>query len=309
MSLESATAPIVRFSGDHLPSDVASRLRRGEWLRLRRGAYIDAHDPLDDIHRRHELELRGRIVAVNRSLAAHACFSHTTAALVWGLPTWGLPNRVHITSPTRPSVRRGSDVVRHVAIVDDADRTRVAGLSVTTLARTTLDCVMTSPPVEGLIVADAALRAGLDLPDVVGRLEQRAGHRGVRRARELFACADTGAESPGESQTRFVLLAAGLPRPTTQLEIRTHLGTFRADMGWEEWKLLIEYDGRSKYEGGEIDAFMREKRRADALAEAGYRLLRVTKEDLRTPEMLVARAMRMLPAQVPYLPRPALRAP
>lgn len=303
---ELPSAPTVRFSGHHLPSDVAARRRSGEWLRVRRGAYIDAHAPDDDEHRRRERELWGRIFALAPVLPDHACFSHTSAALLWGLPTWGLPARVHTTRRTRPRTTPRDDVVRHVAHVPPPDRTDLGGVPTTTLLRTVLDCARTSPPIEGLAIADAALRAGLPLDDAVGRLAGLAKHRGVRRAREILAVADAGAESPGESHARFYLLAAGLPRPTTQLEVRTRLGTFRADMGWEEWKLLLEYDGRSKYEADAIEAFMREKRRADALAEAGYRVLRITKEDLRAPETLVARVMRHLPANRPEVARPGL---
>ena len=308
MSQGTHTVPTVRFSRDHLPSDVAARRRSGEWVRLRRGASIEAHPVGTDAHERRDRELRANLVALSQRLAPHACFSHTTAAHLWGLPTWGSSSRIHVTSPTRSSVRRGAPVTRHVADVPEGQRTHVDGLAVTTLPRTVADCIMTSSPAGGLVVADAALRAGLNLREVSTLIEERVGCRGVRLARELLACADAGAESPGESCTRLIVLAAGLPRPTTQLEVRTHLGRFRADLGWEAWRLLIEYDGRSKYAGAEQETFMREKRRADALMEAGWRLVRITKEDLRSPELLVARVRRAAPGPIPHTPRPALRA-
>ncbi|WP_098458097.1 hypothetical protein [Flavimobilis soli] len=248
-------------------------------------------------------------MALSATLGPHACFSHTTAALLWDLPTWGTSSRIHVTSRSRSSVRRGAPVARHVALVPDDERTEIRGLPATTLARTVADCAMTSSPAEGLVIADAALRSGADPAEVAALLTRRSGRRGVRLAREILACADVGAESPGESLTRLILLAAGFPRPTTQLEVRTHLGTFRADMGWEEWRLLIEYDGRSKYAGAELETFMREKRRADALVEAGWRLLRVTKEDLRDPDVLVTRVRRMVRGPIPHTSRPALRLP
>ena len=75
-------------------------------------------------------------------------------------------------------------------------------------------------------------------------LDDMAGARGVRRARTVIELADDGAESPGETATRFVVLRAGLPVPRTQIEVTTRLGTFWADLGWEEWRVLVEYDGR-----------------------------------------------------------------
>src|SRR5665647_3975642 len=53
------------------------------------------------------------------------------------------------------------------------------------------------------------------------------------------------AESPGESSARSVLLRAGLPVPQTQVRVDTPLGTFWSDLGWPEWRLLAEYDGRA----------------------------------------------------------------
>ena len=93
---------------------------------------------------------------------------------------------------------------------------------------------------------------------------------------------------------RFVLLRAGLPQPDTQVRVDSRLGTFWGDLGWERWRTLLEYDGRSKYTGRE--ALIEEKRRHDAIVEAGWRILRVTKEDLRAPSALLARVTRLLPA-------------
>ena len=40
---------------------------------------------------------------------------------------------------------------------------------------------------------------------------------------------------------RLLLIDAGLPKPETQIEFRDlHI---RADMGWREWNVAVEYDG------------------------------------------------------------------
>ena len=122
-------------------------------------------------------------------------------------------------------------------------------------------------------------------------LARRAGRRGSARARAILSLADDGAESPGESAARFVIISDGLPAPSTQVPVETRLGTFWADLGWPEWRLLLEYDGRGKYTGREAERFMQEKRRHDAVLDAGYRILRVTKEDL-TGDTLTRRVLR-----------------
>src|SRR5660397_192976 len=85
-------------------------------------------------------------------------------------------------------------------------------------------------------------------------------------------------------------------QPETQIEIRTDLGVFWADMGWREWRLLAEYDGRAKYEanGSASEAVVQEKRRQEAIEACGWRVLRITKEDLRAPALLLRRIARLL---------------
>lgn len=137
------------------------------------------------------------------------------------------------------------------------------------------------------------------------------GRRGVVAARAVLALADDGAESPGESSTRFVLLRAGFPVPQTQVAVATRIGTFWSDLGWPQWDLLAEYDGLRKYEasGRASDAVIAEKRRQDAIEEAGRRVLRVTGADLRDERALVRPVLRLAPPGTAALltPRPALR--
>lgn len=113
--------------------------------------------------------------------------------------------------------------------------------------------------------------------------------------------------------TRYHLLAAGLPAPTTQVRIETALGVYWTDLGWPEWGVYAEYDGEAKYDGIADEKFFRQKRRDDAIAEAGARIRHFTRRDLRTPEVMVGRMLDAFPrgAAIPAVPRPYLhvRAP
>ncbi|HEY0117872.1 MAG TPA: hypothetical protein VGC04_03725 [Cellulomonas sp.] len=169
-----------------------------------------------------------------------------------------------------------------------------------------VDCARSSSPVAGLVVADAAMRAGADRTVALNILDQMRGRNGVARARAVIELADEGAESPGETATRFVVLRDGLPRPATQLPVVTRLGTLWTDVGWEEWKLFLEYDGRAKYRS--VDDLVAEKRRHDAIVEAGGRILRVTKEDIPRRAGLAARVSALLPPGLPVVRRPLLRS-
>ncbi|MDC7123735.1 hypothetical protein OMK64_19560, partial [Cellulomonas fimi] len=107
---------------------------------------------------------------------------------------------------------------------------------------------------------------------------------------------DAGAESPGESGCRWAVLRDGFPVPLTQVPVPTRLGTFWLDLGWPEWSVGIEYDGRVKYRTH--DDLVHEKRRHDAITEAGWRVVRVTAEDRPTRAGLTNRLAPLLPATV-----------
>ena len=110
----------------------------------------------------------------------------------------------------------------------------------------------------------------------------------MARARAVIGAADDGAESPGESLTRLVVLRAGLPAPTTQIRVVTSRGTFWGDLGWPGWRLLLEYDGVAKYGAGP-EALVEEKRREDAVRAEGWSVLRVMREDIQRPATLLGR--------------------
>ncbi|GGC06731.1 hypothetical protein GCM10010972_19980 [Cellulomonas carbonis] len=288
---------------DHPDDDARRRLRDGEWRRLRPGAYVVADTlPTDPFELGTQLAL-AHAVAVSRQHRP-GVLSHTTAALMWGLPLPGDPGPTHVIRPTTVSGSHADDVVRHLVRLAPDEVTTVAGMPVTTLARTAVDCAATLPAGHGLVVVDAARRSGVTAEALQRALAGRPGTRGIRRARAVVEHADDGAESPGESSTRAALIGLGLPRPETQVLVRTAAGDMWADLGWRGWRLLVEYDGRSKYEDGGVDALLKEKRRQDLVESAGWRVLRVTAADLRDRRLLVRRLRAVLPADVAATLRP-----
>ena len=267
----------------------------GAWIRVRPGAYIDAAsaDTPHDAARRVAL---ARLVALRRQLTAGYVLSHGSAALLWGLPLLRTPSGADVIGATHPT-GRSRDVRRHVMTLSDSDVVMRHGHPVTSLERTVVDCAATLGPRAGLVVADAALHLGASRERCQEILDAMPGHRGVATARAVIEFADDGAESPGESVTRFILLRAGFPPPETQVRVATHLGPFWSDLGWADWGLLAEYDGRAKYQakGSATAAVIDEKRRQDAIEEAGYRVIRVVAEDVRGPKRLVGRVLRLAP--------------
>ena len=253
-------------------------MRDGSWRRVGRGAYLVRHTSPTAPTSRREVALAA-IVGVHHRLSSPHWFSHGSAALLWGLPLWRTPASTHVLQRHTTGSRHDPAVRRHVGEPPPDERDRVVGLPVTSLERTALDCATTLSPLEALVVCDAALRAGADPDRIRDLATRRTGRRGIVRARAVLELADPGAESPGETAARFVVLCDGLPAPQTQVAVSTRLGVYWADMGWESWRVLLEYDGQDKYD--DRSALIAEKRRSDAIAEAGWRLLRVTRDDLR----------------------------
>jgi hypothetical protein len=284
--------PTVWLARDVPPTEVGHRLRDGRWTRVGRGVYVASPASSGTAGTRaaagpatQQALTLARIVGTHRRLVAPHWFSHESAAAAWGLPLWRAPRSTHITVLTTRGGRRDPLVSHHLGELGPDDVATVSGLPVTSLARTVADCLTTLGPLGALVVADAALHRGVPVAAIEAALDRAGRRNGSVRARSLLALADDGAESPGETATRFVLLRDGFPVPTTQIQVATRLGTFWADLGFEAWRLLIEYDGRGKYEAAADEAFFREKERHHAVVERGHRLLRVTRTDLRGHEL------------------------
>jgi hypothetical protein len=136
-------------------------------------------------------------------------------------------------------------VIRKDVLVDD-EVTRVAGLPVTTCARTAFDLARYLERGEAVARLDALMRASpFSQEDVVLLAKRHRGARGLKSLRNVLPLVDGGAASPTETRLRLLYIDAGLPRPTTQIPIVAGRGRLvrMADMGWEEFMVVSEYDG------------------------------------------------------------------
>jgi very-short-patch-repair endonuclease len=112
------------------------------------------------------------------------------------------------------------------------------------------------------------------------------GRRGITRARIALPLVDAGAESPRETWLRLLLIRAGFPPPQTQIPIYEYGALIAClDMGWQEIKLAVEYDGDQHRT--DRRQFNKDIRRAESLAESGWTVVRVTAED--TPGGVIGR--------------------
>jgi hypothetical protein len=135
--------------------------------------------------------------------------------------------------------------VRDEALADD-EATWVGKLPVTTRVRTAFDLGRNLPRREAIARLDALMRAQVfSIEDVLLLVERHRGARGLKALRATLPLVDGGAASPRETWLRLLYIDAGLPTPTTQIPIVEGRGRLirMADMGWEEFMVVSEYDG------------------------------------------------------------------
>lgn len=150
---------------------------------------------------------------------------------------------IDASSPAELYRRNGKPVdgiLIHRDELCDDELQLVDGMSVSTPPRTAFDLGRRRGRTLAVVRADALANAtGLQAASVGALVRRHRGVRGITQLHEVVALTDGGAESPQETRTRLVLIDGGLPRPTTQIEV----DKWRIDMGYEEFKVGVEYDG------------------------------------------------------------------
>jgi hypothetical protein len=275
----------------------------GDLVRIRHGAYASRADwSAIDVRERHLLVCR----AVLRSHKGPGVLSHHSAALAHGLDLWDVPlDLVHLTRRDTTSARQVSDVRYHEGSLAAGDEVTVEGLPVVPLARAALESACLLDLERALVVVDSALRSGhLSRPELDAAYERMRHWPDSLGLQLVVRLADGRRGSVAESRVGYFLWEARIPNPVLQHPVYDGAEVVgRLDFAWPELGLWLEFDGRVKYEKylrpGESasDAVIREKKREDRIRElTGWRVIRITWEDLANPEKLAARirhAMRL----------------
>jgi hypothetical protein len=193
--------------------------------------------------------------------------------------------------------RNPPGVQTHRDRVDDDEIVLIAGMPVTSPARTALDLGCWYPTMSAVAGIDALARATqFDAAELELLASRYPGRRGVARARQAIELFDAGAQSPKESWLRVVLMQAGLPRPHTQIPVCDEFGTTFAylDMGWEDVKVAVEYDGDQHR--SDRRQYSWDVRRSETLQRLGWIVIRVLAGD--RPAEVVGRVRAALARRV-----------
>ncbi|MEO7268602.1 MAG: type IV toxin-antitoxin system AbiEi family antitoxin domain-containing protein [Knoellia sp.] len=225
-----------------------------------------------------------------------ASLTSTSAVLAHGVTVWGADlARVPVLRPIDRTVRRGVFRVRRWRGQPVASTPWGPAVELShALAQHAVDHGIVS----GVASADRALHSGLVTPEALRQAaEVLAPFRHGSRAMAMVAFADGLRESVGESRCAVVLTTAGLI-VDAQVEIRDSTGHLvgRADFVVRGTNVIVEFDGRLKYDSGDPGVLWAEKKREDALRRLGYVVVRLTWADLERPGAAAAKVRSALAA-------------
>jgi very-short-patch-repair endonuclease len=227
---------------------------------------------------------RGRVRAVGGGIYAladvdpdvlvaatlHGRLTCVSAAVRHGLDVLHRPARPHVAVPRNRPTTSAEAIVHRVDVPGDGP--------VVPLVASLLTLVRCLPALDAVVTLDSAVRQRAVR---VTSLAKRTRGRGSVEVRRRLAMVDGRAGSVIETVLRLAMRQAGL-QVACQVSIP---GAGRVDFVVEGW-LVVEVDGFQFH--STRDQYRTDRRRANAIAGTGYRLLRFTYEDVmfRLPETL-----------------------
>jgi len=258
---------------------IEKRLARGQLVKLHRGVYAVGHA---------HLRPNGYRLAAVLAVGPRAVLSHRDAAALHGLRNGG-GTRIDVSTPAERSSTAKIRVHGRRAL-DARDVTQVDGIPVTTAARTLVDLAeVLAHQALTKVCSEAERQRTLDTKGIEEALQRRRGRRGPATAKLRAALADLAAHgttltrSPLEDRFLPLLDAYHLPRRATNVYAEGYEG----DAVWRRQRLVVELDGWDAHKTRR--AFQHDRTKANALANAGWTVLRFTHDDLvRRPEVVVA---------------------
>ncbi|MGH1562119.1 type IV toxin-antitoxin system AbiEi family antitoxin domain-containing protein [Mumia sp. DW29H23] len=241
-----ADAKSVGVGGHALSAAVEHR----DLIHLRRSGYAFADTYLTLSHEQRFL-VRARLeVDLNPGRVA---LSHRSAALEHGLPLVDYDLRLADIARLDGQSGRKTSTARHHETVEARELVEVDGRPVSALPWAVWEVGTCGGPASALVVVDAALHSGKTDLDELTRVGEHFAHvKGSPAVRTALALADPKAESPGESLTRWLCHLFTLPMPESQVDVLDANGRLigRVDFAWEEFRHVVEFDGKIKYGRG-----------------------------------------------------------
>jgi Protein of unknown function (DUF559) len=237
------------------------------------------------------LTKQGRYLAAVMACGSGARLSHRAAADLWGIRPADLPPEVTVAEVGRdvPGVR-----IHRSRMLEPNDFTEIAGIPVTSVARTLLDLASVLKPPDLEVVVDRAERLGLfDLAAVVDVLERGRGRKGARTLRKVVAAYEASTQKSRLERDfrRLLETAPDIPAPCFNALLDGETRTNEVDAVWAAQRLAVQVDGHEFHR-------TRRDRERDALSDgdlelAGYRVTRLTWDDVNVNGEKTLRRLRL----------------
>jgi len=226
-----------------------------------------------------------------------ALVASETALAVHGLLDAG--RTVHLLGPEELRRRRPGIEVHHSSMIVPADRARVRGIPVTSVARSLADAARQLGPEASERVLEEALRRRLLTIPRLAAVHERlsgSGHAGCRIVRTLLADRDIDwvpLQRELERRTYRLLRRAGLPDAVRQLPVRLDGFTAHVDFAWPIERVVLEVDGWGPHSGRRMHHLDRD--RWSALTTARWRVIVAGWDHVvDQPDVLVGRVRHLL---------------
>lgn len=257
---------------------VHRRVRAGEWQRLYPGVFLVGGHRLSD---------EARVRAAWLSVGGEPATVTGAAAAYWHGMLERAPAVVEVTVARSMHLRPRPGVVLRRRDLCWQDQIGVRGLWLAATPFAALETAIALP--NGSLFLDRALQQHVRFPALYRAYCRGVGRRGWSTAGRLIAAAADRADSAAERLLVKLLRAAG----TTGWVLGHPFQGFRIDVAFPAAKLAIEVDGWAWH----VDAvrFRNDRRKGNALARAGWNLLRYTWHSLDgQPDETVAEIREML---------------
>lgn len=243
---------------------------------MHRGVYAVGHPALEKL-----AQLQGALLACGDG----AVISHGTAAALWGIwDRW--PRVIDVTVPRQAGRKIDGVRCRRCRYPSPEEITAHLGIACTTPARVLVDVAgMLGTASTRRAVERSAVIKLLDLGALDLSLHNAKGRRGIRPLQAILADWRTKDGELPDVRSDFEALALprlvqmGLPRPRCNTRIVIEGEALEVDFLWEASRLVVEADGGSTHENPV--AFQRDRHRDQLLVSSGYRVIRITWDQIR----------------------------
>lgn len=256
----------------------------GDLHRIHRGVYTVGHRSISRY-----THLRAAVLACGEG----AVVSHGTAAALHRLwDKW--PALIDVTVPVEAGRKIDGIRCRRCRYPEPEEVEVRYGVAVTTVARTLVDLAgMVGVKTLRKTVGRAAMRRKLDLQAIdlaIHNAKRRRGLKALELALVPYRTKDgkvPDVRSDFETLVLPELVEMGLLRPGCNAWLHLDGECFLVDFLWEEAKVIVETDGRETHETP--TAFQDDRRRDQFLGAAGYRVLRITWNQIHSEREAVLR--------------------